>query len=252
MNLKQIVISQIKEGGFRTKKKLGQNFMVNEKILDEEVESAKIEKKDVIEIGPGFGFLTKKLAEKAKKVIAIEKDKSLKPYLEKYLEGFDNVEIIWEDVLGIELPKYKVVSNIPYQISSPLTFKLLENGNASVLCYQKEFAERLLAKPGSRKYSRLSATVGFLADVRKLIKVPSSSFWPQPKVDSMIIESTPKEKPANWKEIKALIDKIFLYPNKKISKVGKITGIPFPNELKELRVRELGPNFLVVAVNYLK
>jgi 16S rRNA (adenine1518-N6/adenine1519-N6)-dimethyltransferase len=252
MNLKQIVLSNIKEWGFRTKKNLGQNFLIDEKILDKEVEFANIENKKVIEIGPGFGFLTKKLANKAKKVIAIEKDTSLRPYLEKYLESCDNVEIIWDDVLKIDIPNHKIVSNIPYQISSPLTFKLLNNGNPAVICFQKEFAERMLAQAGTRKYSRLSATVGFLAKVRKLIAVPKGCFWPQPKVDSIVLEITPQRKPKNWGKIKTLIDKIFMYPNKKISKIKKITGIKFPDELKELRVRDLSPNLLVVAVNYLK
>jgi 16S rRNA (adenine1518-N6/adenine1519-N6)-dimethyltransferase len=225
---------------------------VNEKILDAEVKFAEIENKKVIEIGPGMGFLTKKLAEKAKKVIAIEKDRSLKLVLDDYLKDCNNVEIIWDDVLKVDLPKHKVVSNIPYQISSPLTFKLLDNGNPAVICYQKEFAERLLAQAGSKKYSRLSATVGFLAKVRKLMPVPKSSFWPQPKVDSMIIELIPQGKPRDWSKIKELIDSIFLYPNKKISKIEKITGIKFPEALKDLRVRELSPNLLVVAVNYLK
>ncbi len=252
MDLKQIVLSTINESGFKAKRRLGQNFLINESILDQEVEFAQIENRDVIEIGPGLGFLTRKLAQKARKVLAIEKDKSLKPYLEKYLEGCENVEIIWEDVMNVDLPKHKVVSNIPYQISSPLTFKLLDNGNPSVICYQKEFAERMLAPPGSRDYSRLSATVGFLAKVKKLMLVSKSNFWPQPKVDSMILDIIPQQKPPNWERIKGLIDKIFLYPNKKMSKIEKITGIKFPEALKDLRVRELSPDLLVVAVNYLK
>lgn len=252
MDLKQIVLSTLHEQRFRIKKGLGQNFLINESILDKEVAFGDVEGKPVIEIGAGLGFLTRKLAEKAKKVLAIEKDTSLKPYLENYLEGCDNVEIVWDDVMEVDLPKQRVVSNIPYQISSPLTFKLLEGGNSAVICYQKEFAERMLAQPGTRDYSRLSATVAFLAKVKKLLVVSKGNFWPQPQVDSMIVDITPLEKPRDWDAIKGLIDKIFLYPNKKMSKIEKITGIKFPEALKDKRVRELSPDLLVVAVNYLK
>jgi 16S rRNA (adenine1518-N6/adenine1519-N6)-dimethyltransferase len=251
MDLKQIAVTAMKERGFYAKRSLGQNFLINESVLEHEAAFGDIEGKDVIEIGPGLGFLTQKLAQRAKKVLAIEKDTSLKPYLERYLEGCDNVEIVWGDALEVDLPKYKVVSNIPYQISSPLTFKLLYNGNPAVICYQKEFAQRMLARAGTKEYSRLSATIGFLATVKKLREVPKGNFWPQPQVDSMIVDIIPHQKPRDWDRIKALIDKIFPYPNKKMSAIAKITGIRVPEALKDKRVREMSTELLVLVVNYL-
>lgn len=250
--LKPVVLSLIKEHGLSAKKSLGQNFLCNPAVLEAEVEFGHIDGKNVIEIGPGLGFLTRILSRRAKKVLAIEKDRTLKPYLEAYLDGCDNVELVWDDALDVDLPQDKVVSNIPYKISSPLTFKLLDNGNPAIICYQKEFAQRMVAKPGTRQYSRLSATVGFLANVEPRMVVPKTDFWPQPKVDSMIVDITPLEKPRDWTTIKALIDKIFPYPNKKMSKIEKITGIKVPEAVKDKRVREMGPELLVLVVNYLK
>src|SRR4030042_3085756 len=135
------------------KKNLGQNFLIDKNIAILEVKQANIESDDtVLEIGPGLGILTKLLAEKAKRVIAIEIDENLINKLKKTLP--ENVDLIHEDALNIDfetLPKFnKIVSNLPYQISSPITFKFLDyDFESAILIYQKEFAERLVAKPGS-------------------------------------------------------------------------------------------------------
>ncbi|RLG57870.1 MAG: 16S rRNA methyltransferase, partial [Candidatus Hydrothermarchaeota archaeon] len=134
----------------KPKEKLGQVFLIDERVLKREVEYAELSSKDVVlEIGSGFGSLTKFLVEKAKKVYAIERDSTLIEVLKSYVIA-KNLEIIQRDALRITFPEFnKCVSNLPYVISSPITFKLLKHDfEKAILTYQKEFAERLIAKPG--------------------------------------------------------------------------------------------------------
>lgn len=176
---------------------LGQHFLINNSVADREINYAGICKDEtVLEIGPGKGILTLRLAEKAKKVIAIEIDKSLADSLLK--NAPENVEIILGDVLKIDkLPRIdKIVSNIPYQISSPLTFKLLNyNFKMAVLMYQKEFAERIVAIPKTKSYSRISVMLHYHANCEMIETVPKTCFLPQPKVDSSIVRLIPRKSP---------------------------------------------------------
>ena len=178
--------------------KLGQNFLIDKNVAQREVENANITQDDVVlEIGPGRGILTNLLAEKAKKVIAIEIDKKLVDTLDLP----ENVELINEDALKVDfkkLPRFnKIVSNLPFQISSPITFKILEyDFDLALLIYQKEFADRMVAKPGSKNYSRLSVNVYYKAECEKLEIVPKTCFQPQPKVDSAVIKLVPRRSPA--------------------------------------------------------
>lgn len=181
------------------KQKLGQNFLIDKRVAEREINYADISEKDVVlEIGPGKGVLTKLLAEKAKKVIAIELDKNLFNNLNTALPS--NVELINDDVLKINfdaLTKFnKIVSNLPFQISSPITFKLLDyNFDLAVLIYQKEFADRMIAKSGSKDYSRLSVSTYYKAECEVLETVPKVCFNPQPKVDSCIVKLVPRKDP---------------------------------------------------------
>lgn len=181
------------------KQKLGQNFLVDKRVAEREVEYANIKDNDVVlEIGPGQGILTRLLAKKAKKVIAIEIDKKLVDGLKLSIPG--NVELIHENALNIDfetLPKFnKIVSNLPFKISSPITFKLLEyNFQLAVLIYQKEFAERMVAIPGSKDYSRLSVGVYYKTECEILEAIPKICFKPQPKVDSCTIRLIPRKDP---------------------------------------------------------
>jgi len=153
----------------RTKGKIGQNFLIDKKVAERELEYASIEKNDVVlEIGPGKGIITKLLSEKAQKVIAIEIDEKLVSELKEFLP--DNVLLISGDALKVDfdlLPKFnKIVSNLPFHISSPITFKLLDfDFSLAVLIYQKEFAERMVAKSGSKDYSRISVGVYYRSKV---------------------------------------------------------------------------------------
>ena len=179
--------------------KTGQNFLINKKVAEREVEYAGVNKDDVVlEIGPGRGILTTLLAERAQKVIAIEIDGQLISKLRPFLP--DNVVLIHDDALKVDfetLPKFnKIVSNLPFQISSPITFKFLGcNFSLAVLIYQKEFADRMVASPGSKHYSRLSVGVYYKAQCELIETISKTCFYPQPKVDSCMIMMSPRESP---------------------------------------------------------
>lgn len=181
----------------RPSKGLGQNFLINDGLLEKIVESADIKKSDVVlEIGPGIGNLTIRLAEKAAKVIAVEKDEKMMAILEQTVGALPNIEIIQGDILDSEFKApasgYKVVANLPYYITSPVIRKFLESDNPPeemVLMVQKEVAQRICAKPP--RMSLLAVSVQFYAKAKVLFYVSKRSFWPRPKVDSAVIRITP-------------------------------------------------------------
>lgn len=196
MNLRSQTINVLKSNNIRLDKRKGQNYLINPGILSRIVNSAELSTGDtVLEIGAGIGTLTLPLAERAKKVVAVEQDIKIADVLKKRLDDLDihNVEVIVGDATQIDFPEFnKVVSNLPYKISSPITFKLLEHDfDSAVLMYQKEFAERMVAEPGNKNYSRLSVMIHFGAKVTMLFDVPPSAFIPQPKVSSAVIKLTP-------------------------------------------------------------
>ena len=211
------------------KTKLGQNFLIDPNIAQLEVDYADIKKDDIVlEVGPGRGILTNILAKSVEKVIAVEIDKNLLESLKETLPS--NVTLIHSDVLKLDfenLPKFnKVVSNLPYQISSPFTFKLLDYSfDLAILAYQKEFAERIVAKPGSKKYSRLSVNVYYKSECSLLRIVSKSVFYPIPKVDSAIVKLVPRKTPAfcveNEKFFKDFVNVIFSHRRKKIKNIIK-------------------------------
>ncbi|NPA63100.1 MAG: 16S ribosomal RNA methyltransferase A [Methanococci archaeon] len=181
---------------FKPKKKLGQCFLMDKNFVNKAVESSNLTKDDIVlEIGLGKGILTEELAKNAKKVYVIEIDKSLEPYANKLKEIYNNIEIIWDDALKVDLNTLdfnKVIANLPYQISSPITFKLIKKGfDLAVLMYQYEFAKRMVAKEGTKDYGRLSVAVQSRADVEFITKVPPTAFHPKPKVYSALIKIKP-------------------------------------------------------------
>ena len=199
MNLRSQTINVLKSNNIRLDKRKGQNYLINPGILSRIVNSAELSTEDtVLEIGAGIGTLTIPLAERAKKVVAVEQDIKIADVLKKRLDDLNihNVEVIVGDATQIDFPEFnKVVSNLPYKISSPITFKLLEHDfDSAVLMYQKEFAERMVAEPGNKNYSRLSVMMHFGAKVTMLFDVPPSAFIPQPKVSSAVIKLTPDRK----------------------------------------------------------
>ena len=201
----------------KAKKSLGQNFLKDDAVLQRIVESAELSKNDVvIEIGPGQGVLTELLAQKCKKVIAIELDDRLIEMLRNKLRNKENVEIIHDDILKINLPelvskyeiqdtRYKIVANIPYYITAPIIRLLLETEfppSEMILMVQKEVAERICAEKG--QMSILAVSVQYYAEPKYLFTVPATAFEPVPKVDSAVIRITrnKKQETRNKQEMK--------------------------------------------------
>jgi len=207
---------------FSPKKRFGQNFVVDSSLLQRLLSYASIKSEDVIlEVGAGFGFLTRLLAEKCKKIIAVEVDRNLIRVLETQLNDLENVKLIAGDILKVSVPPFdKVVSTPPYSISSPMLFWLLERKfDCAVLTFQKEFAERLTASVGTKDYGRLTVTTYYLADTELLEHVPRRMFYPPPKVDSMVVRLKPRKPPfsVDNKEIFfELVRVMFTQRNKKV------------------------------------
>ncbi len=210
--------------GIKLNKNLGQNYLIDKNKRDQIVNFGNISNDDVIlEIGAGIGTLTIELAKKAKKVIAIEQDPKICEILANRLkeEKISNVELINDDALKVDFPKFtKIISNLPYQISSPITFKFLDyDFDLAVLMYQKEFADRMNGEVASKNYSRLSAMLYFRCDVEKLTDVSQESFIPKPQIDSTVVKLTPKENqisPDDFKVYSKFTKALFQHRNKKI------------------------------------
>lgn len=223
-SLSKTTKSILDKHGIRLNKNLGQNYLIDENKRNQIINFGNITEEDVVlEIGSGIGTLTIELAKRARKVIAIEQDSNICEILNQRLkeEKIDNVELINDDALKIEFPKFnKIVSNLPYQISSPITFKFLDyDFDLAVLMYQKEFALRMNGEVGSKNYSRLSAMLYFKCNVEHLTDVSCESFIPKPKVDSTVIGLTPKEITLTDEEFKVyskFTKALFQHKNKKI------------------------------------
>ncbi|EST51759.1 16S rRNA methyltransferase [Brevibacillus panacihumi W25] len=196
--------------GFSFKKSLGQNFLIDTNILHNIIEAADLTKeKAAIEIGPGIGALTEQLGRAAGKVMAIEIDQRLLPILSDTLSPYENIEVVHGDVLDLDLhallaeklsgfDKISVVANLPYYVTTPILMKLLEERlplENIVVMIQKEVAERIAAKPGSKEYGSLSVAAQFYAQTQVAMIVPASVFIPRPNVDSAVICLQVREKP---------------------------------------------------------
>lgn len=228
--MKQIEVSTpsrtkeiIKKHGFSFKKSLGQNFLIDGNILSNIVNAADLTKeKAALEIGPGIGALTQKLAEEAGKVTAIEIDNRLIPILSEILEEEEHVDVVHGDVLRIDLrqlfaekfagfEKVSVVANLPYYVTTPILMKLLEEKlplEHIVVMIQKEVAQRMAAKPGGKEYGSLSVAVQYYCTTEIVCMVPHTVFIPQPNVDSAVIKLTVRDKPAVQVEDEAFFFKV--------------------------------------------
>ena len=210
MNLTDLstIKSLLKKHALFAKKFLGQNFLINSDVLNKIVETANIKDSEhIIEVGPGLGVLTRELAQKAKKVTSIELDKSLFPILEETLNEFSNVEIIHGDALRTEPPKskYKVVANIPYNITSPLINHYLQTKNkpeSITMLIQKEVAEKIVKL--TPDMTILSLQVALFGEAKLIQKVTANSFYPAPKVDSAIIHIDVNQNIDNEEALKIL------------------------------------------------
>lgn len=223
-SLSKITKSILNQYGIKLNRNLGQNYLIDRNKRDQIIGFGDISEDDVIlEIGTGIGTLTIELAKRAKKVIAIEQDTRICEILAKRLEeeNIDNVELINDDALKVDFPRFnKIISNLPYQISSPITFKFLDyDFDLAVLMYQKEFAERMNGEVGTKNYSRLSAMLYFKCDVVKLTDVSSESFIPKPEIDSTVVCLKPKENSIpedDFRFYSKITKALFQHRNKKI------------------------------------
>ena len=189
----------------RPKKSLGQNFLVDRNVIGRMIDACSLSSDDVVlEIGPGTGALTREIAPRVMRLIAIETDGSLVERLRDEFKG-QNVEIIHADFLKCDLSevlgkdKVKVVGNLPYYISTPIMTKVVENRHLFTEFYltvQQEFAERIVAPPGGKDYSSFSCFNQFYTVPKMLFKIKSSAFKPAPKVDSCFLNLTMRQKPA--------------------------------------------------------
>ena len=199
----------IQRHGFSFSKSLGQNFLIDHGILDKIVAGSGIDKSwGVLEIGPGAGTLTRELAACAKRVVAVEIDKSLIPILEDTLSDLDNVSVINEDVMKVNLKELiaekfagmpvAVVANLPYYITTPIIMNFLENEipvKSLTVMVQKEVADRMAATPGGKDYGALSAAVQFYTEPKIICRAEPHCFMPQPKVESVVIHLSVLDKP---------------------------------------------------------
>lgn len=269
-------LALLRRHGIRLSKRAGQHQVIDPTVLEQMVDYAELSRDDVVlEVGAGIGNLTLLIAAHAGRVITVERDRRLMRVLGERLRVHSNVKLLCGDALQIELPKFnKVVANLPYGISSDITFRLLEHKfKLAVLMYQREFAERLVAKPGSDDYGRLTVNVFYRASVELLGEVPSEAFFPQPKVTSAIVRLKPREPPFDvadegmfFNVVRALFQhrrqrvrnalyRSFgeVFPGVKVSKVERRATIDqkLPKALAETRVMDLAPEKFGVIANLL-
>ena len=233
MNLIEETKFIMKKYNITANKNYGQNFLVDESIVNSIVECAEISRNDfVIEIGPGLGTLTARLLEKAGKVICIELDKKMLDILNDRFKLYNNFELINNDVLKVDLHSIikdnlqnyksaKVVANLPYYITTPIIMKLLEDKldlTSITVMVQKEVAERLTEKPGGKNTGAITYSINYYTEPKLVLNVPSNSFIPSPKVDSSVINlkllDEPKVKPKNEELFFKIIKTAFLQKRK--------------------------------------
>ncbi len=249
------------ELGVHAKKGLGQHFLVEPKYVRIALDAAELTSDDhVLEVGGGLGVLSIPLSHMAGKLTIIERDPMLADFLISQFEEDSNVQVVKGDALRIDLPRVdKCVSNIPYQISSPLLERLISaDVGLSVLMIQKEFAERMEERPGSSDYSRLSLKASVL-DVKTICRVPPRAFLPPPRVDSALVRWVINtERMSRWRELVSAEDFARLLFSMKNKTIGAIVStrlskarrrqainiasedLKLPEEIKRIRPRNLG------------
>ncbi len=191
----------VEKHGFKFSKSLGQNFLIDDNVIDRILAGARLSEGDkIIEVGPGIGTLTREMGKVADKVVAIEIDKTLIPILRETLGEFDNIEVVNQDILKVDVETLvkekldggpvKLVANLPYYITTPIVMKFLEEDipvTDIVVMVQKEVADRMNAVPSTKDYGALSVAVQYYCDTEIVAKAPRHMFIPQPNVDSTVI-----------------------------------------------------------------
>jgi 16S rRNA (adenine1518-N6/adenine1519-N6)-dimethyltransferase len=241
--------------GLVPRKKWGQNFLVDRNIIQKIIRAAQVSEEDtILEVGPGLGQMTLALAQQAKKVIAVEIDPKLVEVLKQKTATVSNVEIVGQDILKVDFkrfldsdsPSFKVVANLPYQISTPLLFRFIESReifSALTLMIQREVAERLVAAPGRKEYGPLSIFVQLFCNLSVCFVVRSSAFFPPPKVESSVVHMTWREKPIVGVEDEEWFKKVVRgslgYRRKTLGNALKHSGLSIPEDV-EKRMGEIG------------
>lgn len=239
---RQVTTHILKAFGLHMSKKLGQNFLIDAGIVQGIVDAAQIHPGDhVLEIGPGIGTLTQGLAEAGADVTAVELDKKLPAVLAETLKAYDRVRIVPGDILKVDIPAlmgqdpFKVVANLPYYITTPILMTLLERRlpiTTMVTMVQKEVAERMTARPGSRSYGALSVAVQYYTEPEIVLNVPPRSFIPAPEVDSVVIACRVRSVPA----VKVSEEKMFFrvvraaFGQRRKTLANALRGGGFPKE----------------------
>lgn len=236
-------------------KALGQNFLIDEDVIKKTILEADVTKEDlVIEIGPGLGTLTEELLNSAGKVICVELDKKMVQILKDRFFLYDNIEIINEDVLNLSLDEIideagfteaKVVANLPYYITTPIIMKLLEGRTkitSITVMVQKEVADRLCAKTGTREAGAITYAVEYYADARKLLTVPSTAFVPMPNVESEVINlKVIKDKFVNVKDEEKLFRIIkYAFMQRRKTLTNALQSMDIPKEKTKEALGKLG------------
>ena len=215
-------IEVIQKYDFDFQKKFGQNFLIDERVLEKIISAAEVNKDDfVLEIGPGIGTMTQYLAENAREVMAVEIDKNLIPILSDTLSAYDNVSILNADILKVDIAKIveeknggkpvKVVANLPYYITTPIIMGLFESHvpiDSITVMVQKEVADRMQAGPGTKDYGALSLAVQYYAEPYVVANVPPNCFMPRPNVGSAVIRLTLHENPPTTVKDESLMFRI--------------------------------------------
>lgn len=209
---------KVLEYGISPQKKYGQNFLVDESVLDKIIQhSGKIKNKIVLEVGPGLGFLTTKILDREPKLLySIEVDKNLEEYLRENFKNFTNFKLIHSDAMLLEESKIftvpaKIIANLPYNISVPLIMKWLYKGELfeeMYLLVQKEVAKRIVATYGNKNYGSISIIISYLAQAEILFEVSPACFYPPPKVDSAFIKITINKNHQQKKKIIPILEKL--------------------------------------------
>lgn len=259
-NAYQETMFLLKKYHISANKSLGQNFLVNDAVIEETIEAADIGKEDfVIEIGPGLGTLTQKLLEKAKKVIAIELDPRMIDIIKERFCLYQNFEVIPEDVLKVNLreriekekrengiKQVKIVANLPYYITTPIIMKLLEDKldiQTITVMVQKEVAQRLTAKTGEKLAGAITYSVQYYCEAKEVVEVPKESFIPAPEVESAVIQLVLREKPPvevkKESEFFKLIKVSFMQRRKTFLNGVSNSGLVEKQKLKQI-LEELG------------
>lgn len=206
MTLLKQAQTYFRENRIYPRKQLGQHFLINPDVLSIIVDAGEVSNSDVIiEIGAGLGCLTSALAQTAKNVIAVEVDQRLHTELEEQFKFDTHIQVIRADILEVSLPSIipqnthpKVIANLPYGITTPILWKLLEHSNIlsnCILMMQWEVAERIIAKPGGKDYGALTIGISYYADTELIVKLSPENFYPAPQVDSALLKIAMLDKP---------------------------------------------------------